>query len=99
MSSGDYYQSRRWRSLRERILRRDKYLCQDCKRYGRRRSAAEVHHIKPREEWPELQWDPNNLISLCNECHNKRHPEKGGARFENFSSDPRPSKFIPEKKC
>lgn len=61
-------------------MRRDKFLCRDCARYGRNTPAQVVHHIKPREIWPELQWDPDNLISLCEACHNKRHPEKGGVR-------------------
>ena len=75
-----FYDSRRWRALRERILRRDKYLCRDCARYGRVTPATEVHHVKPRETWPELQWRPDNLVSLCHMCHNARHPEKGGDR-------------------
>ena len=39
-----------------------------------------VHHIKPRRDYPELALVDSNLISLCDECHNKMHPEKGGRR-------------------
>ena len=32
-----------------------------------------VHHIFPREQFPEYQWELWNLISLTNEMHNKLH--------------------------
>jgi len=64
--------------MQPRILRRDKYLCQRCKRYGRMRQATVVHHIKHLDEYPELALDPSNLVSLCADCHNKEHPEKAG---------------------
>ena len=76
-----FYKSKRWLRKRENILRRDKYLCQHCKRYGRRREAVTVHHIKHFEEYPELALTDSNLISLCQACHNKCHPEKGGKRW------------------
>ena len=70
------YMDPKWRRKRKSILRRDGYRCQECKRYGRRRDATEVHHIKPVEVWPELAYKDDNLISLCHGCHNKMHPEK-----------------------
>ncbi len=73
-----FYTTQRWKSLRARALRRDKYLCVECKRYGKKIIATTVHHIKVRLEYPELQYDMSNLESLCASCHNKRHPEKGG---------------------
>ena len=76
----DIHKSMRWKKKREQILRRDKYLCQDCKRYGRRVDATEVHHIKHVDEYPELAFESSNLVSLCAACHNKRHPEKGCKR-------------------
>jgi 5-methylcytosine-specific restriction endonuclease McrA len=41
------------------------------------REAKEVHHIKHLDDYPELAFDDNNLISLCSACHRKMHPEKG----------------------
>ncbi len=76
------YTSRKWKAKRLQILRRDKYQCQDCRRYGRIREAAEVHHIKHADEYPELVWDSSNLVSLCHACHNARHPEKAKATRE-----------------
>lgn len=77
----DFYQSKAWKRKREWILRRDGYRCQDCKRYGRMRQATTVHHIKHLDQYPELALTSSNLVSLCDACHNKRHPEKGGRRF------------------
>ncbi len=62
-----------WRKKRAVILRRDEYLCQECKRYGRSRPATTVHHIFPVESYPQRSFTTENLISLCNECHNSMH--------------------------
>lgn len=74
------YTSYKWKKKREHILRRDMYQCQKCKRYGRMREATTVHHIKHADEYPELAYTDSNLISLCEACHNKEHPEKGGRK-------------------
>lgn len=73
------YKGKRWKKKRKAILKRDNYLCQECKKYGRRREAQTVHHIKPVELFPELAFVDSNLTSLCGACHNKQHPEKGGS--------------------
>lgn len=70
------YNAPRWRRLRAAVLRRDGYLCRHCLRYGRRRQATTVHHIKHADEHPELAYNAANLVSLCEACHNKMHPEK-----------------------
>ncbi len=41
------------------------------------RDAVMVHHEIPRDVRPDLELDIDNLRSLCDPCHNKRHPEKG----------------------
>lgn len=68
-----YYNTDRWEHLRQSILRRDKFMCQDAKRYGRMVPAELVHHILPREYFPEYQWEPWNLISLSNKAHEEMH--------------------------
>lgn len=77
----NYYQSVKHKAWRDKVMRRDKYLCQECARYGRRTAATHAHHIKPREDYPELQYDVSNGRALCLACHNKEHPEKGGAHW------------------
>lgn len=67
------YKRKRWKRLRERILKRDNYLCQASLRYGRRVEANTVHHIFPVSKYPEYRWEPWNLISLCAAEHNAMH--------------------------
>lgn len=74
MKRGDpFYKSARWLRLREKVLRRDGYMCQVSKRYGKRVQADTVHHIFPRDEYPEYQWMGWNLISLSADVHNQMH--------------------------
>ena len=68
-----FYKSARWMAKRTRVLKRDGYQCRECLRYGRVTEATTVHHIKPLDENPDLKLDSNNLISVCNSCHNKMH--------------------------
>ena len=70
---GSGYKSRRWRTLREKILRRDKYLCQENARYGRMIEATTVHHIWPAEDYPQYAWCEWNLVSLSAAAHNAMH--------------------------
>ncbi|MDL2317673.1 HNH endonuclease [Eubacteriales bacterium OttesenSCG-928-A19] len=42
------------------------------------RPATLVHHVVPVTERPDIALDIDNLRSLCDPCHNRRHPEKGG---------------------
>ena len=48
-------------------------MCQMSKRYGKHKEAQTVHHIFPVERYPELAFEPWNLISLTNEEHNRMH--------------------------
>lgn len=68
-----FYKNKKWISLRESILQRDGYMCQYCKRFGKHIQADHVHHILPREFYPEYTYTPWNLISLCRPCHDAMH--------------------------
>ncbi len=78
-----FYTSAAWRAVREQALLRDHYLCQKCLkkveagRMIRPHDATMVHHKKPRQLYPELELDLDNLESLCDSCHNEEHPERG----------------------
>lgn len=52
-----------WQRLRERILKRDRWLCQACKREGRTVAATNVDHILNKRRGGTD--DPGNLESLC----------------------------------
>lgn len=69
----NFYKSKRWKRKRGVILRRDEYLCRQCKRYGKTTQASTVHHINPLEVSPELALINDNLVSLCNSCHELMH--------------------------
>lgn len=58
---------RPWRRIRERVLKRDGYLCQPCRRKGRLTPAAEVHHVKALSQGGTD--DDGNLLSMCSDCH------------------------------
>lgn len=69
---------RRWRRYREWFL--SKYpLCSDIfgvhAAEGRVVIATQVDHIKPIDEYPELQYVEANNRSLCASCHSRRTAE------------------------
>lgn len=67
------YKRKAWELKAKVIKKRDGFMCQECRRYGKNKDAECVHHIYPADEYPELFYNNNNLISLCNACHNKMH--------------------------
>ena len=48
-------------------------MCRECIRYGKSVIAATVHHIIPLNQRPDLKLTSDNLLSLCNKCHDKMH--------------------------
>ena len=73
-----FYNGKRWLHLRDVILRRDGYADQIDKRYGKSTEANTVHHIFPREEFPEYQYEAWNLISLSHRNHVAMHVPSSG---------------------
>ena len=68
-----FYGSKDWETMRKIILIRDNYLCVHCFKKGIYTKAETVHHKVEIEQAWELRLDKENLISLCNKCHNKVH--------------------------
>lgn len=68
-----FYNSKRWRHLREVILRRDGYLDQLELRVGSRVEAETVHHIFPLEKYPQYKWERWNLIAVSRHTHELLH--------------------------
>ena len=77
-SADPFYLTGRWTRLRAAILRRDGYRCRESARFGKRVEANTVHHIFPRDRFPEYQWEPWNLISLAGEVHDQMHDRTTG---------------------
>ena len=64
-----------WNKVREIVLKRDNYTCQDCgikRDINNPSTYTEVHHIIPIEHGGE-EFDPDNCITLCHKCHMVRH--------------------------
>ena len=76
-----FYHSQAWRRMSERILIRDHYECQECKKKlksGIRtkiKPATQVHHIVPVSRGG--RHNKENLMALCRSCHTKIHHELG----------------------
>ena len=83
-----FYSTAAWRRVRAQAMRRDHGLCVWCKRAGRYTidragrcmpvMATMVHHIRPLQQHPDLALEMDNLVSLCDRCHDEAHPEKHG---------------------
>ena len=65
-----FYHSKRWKEARQRILARDRGLCQECKSNGKIKRGSDVDHILPLSDYPHLALVSKNLRTLCKVCHN-----------------------------
>ena len=65
----EYRSSQRWQRLRELVLSLDPV----CAVKGCNRPAAEVHHVIEAHVNPELFFEQDNLVSICEDCHKKVH--------------------------
>ena len=68
-----FYDDPKWIRLRNSVLRRDNYMDKESRRYGIIRPAEIVHHIFPKDEFPEYAFSVWNLISLSRQTHNEMH--------------------------
>ena len=79
-----FYKSKAWQDVRQYVLLRDFNLCVRCGR-----AAEEVHHIvrlNPQNiKDPLVALNPDNLESLCHECHTAEHERERTHRAENFT--------------
>jgi 5-methylcytosine-specific restriction protein A len=66
-----WYCSKRWKSLRDDVLREQPF-CRECAKQGRRILTAEVDHINRHAGDPYLFWNRANLQGLCKSCHSKK---------------------------
>lgn len=81
----------RWKKLRKLIIKRDGGYCQRCfKKFNLINSEnLQVHHIKPRSEYPELVYDDKNLVTICRRCN----LELGTSGVLDFEFEARDSDF------
>lgn len=60
-----------WVKLRE-AYKLANPLCHDCEARGRVTPACHVHHVKRREDRPDLALEWSNLMGLCRSCHSRK---------------------------
>ena len=68
-----YLQTDVWRAKRARVLARDRGVCQGCFELP----ATQVHHLTYERLGDEPLFD---LISVCDECHERIHADKATAQ-------------------
>ena len=56
----------KYKIWRKSVFERDSYACQVCRKVG---CYLVGHHIKSWVYYPELRFDVNNGITLCEDCH------------------------------
>ena len=56
---------------RKQVFERDQYKCVECGQKG----TLQAHHIKEWADYPDLRYEIDNGITLCRECHSKKHPK------------------------
>lgn len=65
--------TRTWRKFRLKIIDRDQCHCQRCLYkfdiYNNDYNSMQVHHIKPRINYPELTYQATNCVTLCKQCN------------------------------
>lgn len=57
-------------NILRQVYKRDDYTCQICNKKWWNLNA---HHIRARSEYPELRYDTNNIVTLCENCHKEVH--------------------------
>lgn len=69
------YCSKKWFAIRQKILLRDAYTCQECGRVCSRKQEATVDHIVPKSKGGTDE--PSNLQCLCLPCNSRKGDKTG----------------------
>lgn len=80
-----FYKCKEWKELSAQIKKENNNECVFCKRKGIHTRARSVHHVQWVKKHPRLALSRtytykgkvyDNLIPLCESCHNEQHPDK-----------------------
>ena len=55
---------------RKKVYERDNYTCMEC---HARNIRVNAHHIKEFAKYPELRYEIENGVTLCERCHKLKH--------------------------
>ncbi len=67
----DFYRNPKWRKIRKQYIEENP-VCELCTQYDIVSEGECVDHIIPRRLAPDLELNPINFQTLCNDCHNKK---------------------------
>lgn len=74
-----FYKSKKWKRVRDYVMKRDSWLCQIPECYA---PAEEVHHkihlTASNIDDPEISLNPKNLMSICRTHHFEHHKKDKG---------------------
>lgn len=66
-----------WNMLKIHCMNKFDNKCQQCNynflEFDSHKRSPCMHHILPRDKFPELTFDLSNVILVCDECHKKTH--------------------------
>lgn len=96
----EFYQTEEWKTLRQEVMEDSHFECQECLKRGRYTKANCVHHVNEVRNRPDLALSryyvdgagkkQNNLVPLCNQCHNIIHDKLGNwQRKDKFMNEER----------
>lgn len=73
-----FYESPEWRKCKAEYLKKANHLCERCLAKGLYEPAKIVHHkvhLSEETMTPELMYGFDNLMAVCQRCHNEIHGE------------------------
>lgn len=71
MTYKEQLKTKKWKTLRKKIIKRDKNKCTKCNS----KEDLQVHHTYYRHEHLAWEYKWICLITLCSVCHEKEHKE------------------------
>jgi len=60
----------RWQRKRLEIMQRDDFACRHC---GNKEKTLNVHHLSYKAKTDVWDYEPDNLVTLCEICHENAH--------------------------
>jgi hypothetical protein len=73
LKTQDYRKTKEYKEWRANVFERDGFKCQICGQVG---GVLNAHHIKEFSKYPDLRYEVNNGITLCEDCHKNLHRKK-----------------------
>lgn len=79
----DLLKNPNWQKKRLEILNRDNFTCVHCGKGIKDDTTLHIHHLKYIRGRLPWEYDNNNFITLCNDCHKKTHSKQKKSKKHN----------------